>query len=834
MKNNPFHPNLVDGTLDFETRSLSCHGCSNNCNITRFKFNNGKVFFSGNKCEKIFSNKGDGTIKGFDFTAFKYDLLFNRPLFLNKSKQLIIGIPRVMNLYEEYPFWNKLFTECGFEIKLSEESTLPLGSKGFSTVMSDSICFPAKITNGHILNLIQQGVNRIFYPKVYFEKNEYRNAENSFMCPIVSSYPEVIRSAVNPQEKYGIPLDSPNINFNNRKLLKQQLWNYLKQFKVSKAEFKLAYDKAWAEMDNFHQTLVEKGKEVIDNAKANHSLLIVLAGRPYHIDPLINHKTPDTLTSLGVDVITEDAIEHEFNTEEIQVITQWAYPNRILNAAQWVALQKPNIQFVQMNSFGCGPDAILVDECKAVLKTANKPHTLIRVDEITSTGSIRLRLRSLIESLKLNQNKGYYQQKVREKVKIFEHEDKQRIILAPYFGEFYSDLVPFLFEAAGYRLINLPKPDKDSVENGLKYANNEICYPATIIVGDVIKALKSGKYDRGEVAIGITQTGGQCRASTYLSLIRKAMISAGYADIPVISIGTSGKVLNSQPGFEINWLSILPVTIVGILYADALAILYHHYIVREKEKGRVAKLKEEYIARARLAIAKKRTKDLFQLLSEAVCDFQDLELIDDERAIPKVAIVGEIYVKFNTFGHSHISEWLVEQGVEVIFPPLLEFFTQEFINIRINQKENLSDKKMNTNLFLYFIEKYTQQFIRRTNHILKPTGLQFHDIHKMAEKASEIIDLSVQFGEGWLIPAEIAAFAKAGIHHVISVQPFGCIANQIISKGVEKKIRQLHPKMNLLFLDFDDGASDVNILNRLHFMLNNIKEEAHLEIEAHL
>ena len=824
LKTKTFHPDLASGELDFETRSLTCHGCSNNCNITRFKFNNGKVFFSGNKCEKIFSNRGDGAIKGFDFTAFKYELLFDRPLQIDKKHKTVIGIPRVMNSYEEYPFWNKLFTECGFEIKLSAESTMQLRSKGFSSVMSDSICFPAKITNGHILNLIEQGVTRIFYPMVYFEKKEYESAENAFMCPIVSSYPEVIRSAVNPEEKYGVPLDSPTINFNNKKLLKRQLWDYLKQFNVAKNDFQTAFEKAWDALNLFHQTLLKKGKEVIENAQANHSILIVLAGRPYHIDPLINHKTPDTLTDLGVDILTEDAIENVFDVNEIQVITQWAYPNRILNAAQWTATQAANIQFVQMNSFGCGPDAILVDECKAILKTANKPHTLIRVDEITSTGSIRLRLRSLIESLKLNENKGYYQQKVRERVKIFDKEDKRRTILAPYFGDFYSDLVPFLFEAAGYRLVNLPKPNKESVEQGLKYANNEICYPATIIVGDVVKAIKSGQYNRSEVAVGITQTGGQCRASTYLSLIKKAMISAGYADIPVISIGTSGKVLNPQPGFEINWLNILPITIAGILYSDALAALYHHFIVREKVKGSVVKLKEKYVEKARPFIVKKQQKELFHLLKEAVDDFQNLEQIEKNTPIPKVAIVGEIYVKFNTFGHGHISDWLVEQGVEVVFPPLLEFFTQEFVNVRINQKEKLSDAGVKTNLLLKLFETYTQQYIRKTNKILFPTGLRFHNIHKMADKAQEILDLSVQFGEGWLIPAEISTYAEEGINHVVSVQPFGCIANQIISKGVEKKIRKLHPKMSLLFLDFDDGASDVNILNRLHFMLNSLRE----------
>jgi len=815
----------LENIADYKTKIIECKGCPNRCAVTRFKFSTGKIFYSGNKCEKIFSSKGDGRIKGFNFHDYKNDLLFERDSSAIGEKKGIVGLPRVLNMYENFPFWNTLFVQCGFDVQISDEPTMKLSEKGFSSVMSDSICFPAKVINGHIINLLEKKPDRIFYPMVFYEKEEFKDTENTYMCPIVSSYPEVIKSAINPEKKYDIPFDMLTINFNNEKLLKNQLWKYFKKLGISKKTVENAFENALIERDNFHTQIKEKGIELIENAKKNNSILIVLAGRPYHIDPLISHKTGEILCELGIDFITEDAVPNQFDVHNVQIISQWLFPNRILNAAQWTAQQPANFQFIQMNSFACGPDAVLVDECKEILKTADKTNTIIRVDEITSVGSVRLRLRSLIESLKIKTTSNYNEIRNRENVKNFEKSDRKRKIIGPHFGNFYSDLIPYLFKAFGYELENLPKPNKKSVDYGLRYANNEICYPATIVVGDVIKALQSGKYKREEIAVAITQTGGQCRASTYLSLIKKAMISAGYSDIPVISIGTSGKILNQQPGFEINWLKVLPITIVAMLFADSLASLYHKTIVREKTKGSTEKLKKKYIAKVGPFVANKEISNIFSVLKEMVEDFNQLETFD--KNYHKVGLVGEIYVKFNTFGHGNISEWLVEKGVEVVFPPLIEFFTQEFVNIRQNQIKNLTEGGLKTNLILTIFQKYVERYIKKFNKILSKSNynIKFHDIEKMAQKAEKIIDLSAQFGEGWLIPAEIAQFAEERINNVVSVQPFGCIANQIISKGVEKRIKQLYPQMSLLYLDFDDGAGEVNIQNRLHFMLENLKQE---------
>jgi len=814
--------NLVNLNVS-DTKQITCKGCENFCLVARFDFDNSKHFYSGNKCEKIFSNKGNEYRKGTNFIDYKYNLIFNRDTNTKKTKRGTIGIPRILNMFENFPFWNALFTELGFDIKLSLPSTMKLYEEGAGTVMSDNICFPAKLVHGHIYDLIKQKVDKIFYPIVIYEKLENNSTENSFNCPIVSSYPDVVRSSINTETKFNVKLDSPIISFKNENMLKKSCFAYLKEFGISKKEFENAFEKSMIVKDQYNLELKQKAAEIIENSKINNNLLVVLAGRPYHTDPLINHKTPDVLSDLGVDVITEDIVPNTLNVNDLDIISQWSYPNRIMNAAQWVAKQGKNVQFIQMNSFGCGPDAILIDECNEILKLAGKSHTLIRVDEITSTGSVRLRLRSLIESLKLQDKNYFTDKKEKISVKNFELEDRRRTILVPYFADFYSDLIPELFGVAGYKVVNLPKPDKESVNYGLKYSNNEICYPATIVVGDVIKAIDSGKYNRDEVAFGVTQTGGQCRATTYLSLIKKALISAGYSDIPVVTVGTSGKTINSQPGFEINWLKILPLTLAAMLFTDSLSKIYYSSVVREVEKGISNYLREKYLLKAKKAVSEKDITGLFDLLVQAINDFNKIEVNDNK--YPQIAIVGEIYVKFNTFGHGYISDWLVQNGVEVIFPPLLEFFTQEFVNIKVNQDKLLTEKSLKLNSIMFFFEKYVNRYISKTNKILKKYRYYtpFHNIHHIADNAVDILSLVNQFGEGWLIPAEIATYAKEGINNVVSVQPFGCIANQIISKGVEKRIKDLYPKMNLLFLDFDDGASEVNVLNRLHFMVTNLK-----------
>ncbi len=806
---------------NYQTRRVSCKGCENTCQVTRFVFANGRSFYSGNKCEKIFSAKGKEAEKGFDFIAFKHDLIFNRKQDFSRPPALTIGIPRVLHFYENYPFWHTLFSHCGINVALSSSSTTTLNEKGMGTVMSDNICFPAKLVHGHIFDLAQRGVDRIFYPVVMFEKREYDKALNTYNCPIVSSYADVIESAVHPEKRFGIPLDRPVINFDDPVLLKKACHAYLKQFKIKKSVVFKGVEAALAAREAVKEQIRERAGRIIEQAKTNTSLLIVLATRPYHADSLVNHKLPDILTDLGADLITEDAVPANADTlENVRVVTQWSYPNRLYHAAGWVADKPENIQMVQVNSFGCGPDAVVVDEVKEILKTGGKNHTLIKVDEISSPGSVRLRLRSMVETLKQNKGKKYNGRMMRKPYVRFLKKDQDRVIWAPYFAQDYSAFLPPIFKNAGYDFEILPEPDRKSVDLGLQYANNDICYPGTIVIGDIIKALKTRSYRRDSIAIGITQTGGQCRASNYLALIRKAMIKAGFEDIPIISVAASQGLVD-QPGFEINWLKKIKLLFVTTMFADCLAKMVYAVAVREKVKGGAEHLRRHYIKKAAPFITANNDTALFRLLDRAIDEFNEIPV--HKKSYPKMGVVGEIYAKYNYFANQNLVLWLIDQGIEPVIPPIIDYFIQDLVNYKENIKARIRHRKI-TDLLGFYLEKRLGRIHKRFNALFSKFryAVPFDDIQEVAKEASRVLTMTNQFGEGWLVPGEVAMFSRQKIDHVVSLQPFGCIANHIISKGVEKRIKEIYPNMSLHYLDFDAGMSEANVLNRLHLMIEDL------------
>ncbi len=811
----------LDQAEQFQTGQVHCKGCENTCRVTRFDFANGKTFFAGNRCEKYFHAKGTQRSKGFDFVAYKTDLMFNRECSPHTSPRLTLGIPRSLNTYENFVFWHTLFTKCAFNICLSSPSTVQMSEKGLGTVMSDNICFPAKLVHGHIWDLAEQKVDRIFYPVVVYEKNEFDAAANAYNCPIVSSYADVVDSAIDPEKRFRIPLDRVPVNFNDPVLLKKACIRYLKQFGVPDSASSRAVDAALAEHSRFKHQLVLKAGQIVQAAKTQNRLLIVLAGRPYHLDGLVNHKIPDILTGLGVDMITEDCIpKGDRLLEDVHVVTQWSYPNRIYAAAKWVAEQPDTVQMVQLNSFGCGPDAVVIDEVRDILKTRQKNHTLVKVDEISNPGSVRLRLRSMVESLAAATPGKKGTPIARKPFPRFRKSDKQRIIWAPFFAADYSPYLPAVFKTAGYEFKILPEPDKASVELGLQYASNDICYPGTIVIGDIVKALKKERYHPDHIAIGITQTGGQCRASNYLSLIRKAMVNAGFEEIPIISVTSSGGLID-QPGFKINWLMKIKLMYVCTMFADCIAKMYYAVAPREKIKGRSQKIRQHYMQAVQNKILSRNYAGIFALLKTAVNDFNQIPV--HKKAYPKMGVVGEIYAKYNYFANQDLVHWLIDQGIEPVLPPIVDYFIQDLVNYRENIKAGIRRRKL-TDLLGKPIEWLIHSYHQKIAAIFSgfKFAIPFDDIHQVAQRASQMLSMTNQFGEGWLISGEIASFARQNIFHVISVQPFGCIANHIVSKGVENRIKALYPSMNLFHLDFDAGMSEANVRNRLHFMIEHL------------
>lgn len=821
-----FNPQSLHSLLDsIENKELQCKGCTNKCSILRFRFPNGNISYAGNKCEKIFHSSGKATTPGFNAFEKKNELLFGSgqsSLISNEeNKKLRIGIPRVLNMYENYPFWEALFEGCGIETVLSPESNYTLYQKGVGNIMSDNICFPAKLVHGHILSLIELKVDRICYPIIPKERKEFKNSNNSYNCPVVSGYPDVIRSSMDPEQKYNTPLDTPVIGFNDNETLKKSCRQYLETLGVSKGVFTKAFEHALKVRDKKRQELIDFQKDKLKEAIDNNRLVFIVAGRPYHSDPLIHQKTGQILADLGGIVLTDDVFRNDrvSDFERLNLVSQWSYPNRVMQSALRVAELPQNVQLIQLNSFGCGPDSFLMDEATDVLKKADKNLTIVRIDEIASPGSVRLRLRSLVESLANKHMTTKYDEKYKGYQVTYTKKDRQKTILIPWLCDFLNPFVPALGELAGYNLVNLPKSNRASVDTGLKYGHNEVCYPSVLVLGDIINALQSGNYDLDNIAVAITQTGGQCRATNYIAQIKTGMERAGFTNIPIVAL-TSGKTYqNEQSGFKIPWLKMANIAIYLILYGDGLQQMYAAISPREKKKGDTKALFDFYMEQGSEAIRRNDHKMLVNLLRQAVADFNNIPIHD--RQFTKIGLIGEIFVKYNNYAQAFISDWLREKGLEVVTPPILDFVIQFFVNSSVNYEHGIKRGGKFLEMIKPALWKYMNVRINQVNEVLK--DFKFYQaaesIYTKAEYASEILSLTNQFGEGWSVAAEVACFAREGINKVVCIQPFGCIANHVVAKGVENRLKKFYPEMSLLYLDIDGGVGEVNLQNRLHFMI---------------
>ena len=804
-----------------------CPGCQNHCQVRCYQFQNGKRYFSGNNCERVYSNATEGARRGINLFEEKYKMLFAQPSAVSYQPSAItIGIPRGLGIYEDFPFWQTLFTCCGIRVRLSGTSTNRLYEKGVRTIVADNICFPAKLMHGHVMDLIEKKVDRIFYPWVVFERKEDEASKNSFNCPIVSGYADVLRASIKPEEKYGIPLDSPTISFKDETLLRDSLVEYLSGLGIDEPTANHAITQAIEVQQNYLDALERRNNEVLTAAQQEGRMVILLAARPYHIDPLIQHKIADAIADMGIDVLTENVAAHSGQAVygEINALCQWAYPNRIFKAAHLVGNSSyAGLHMVELTSFGCGPDAFILDEVRGILARYHKNLTVLKIDDVNNIGSLRLRVRSLVESTRANSQKlTANSQKILEPwtTKSFEREDKERVILAPYFAEGYNEFLPTIFRMAGYRIEPLPMATLPDAEEGLRVANNDICYPATIVIGSILRALRSGKYDLNRTAVAITQTGGQCRASNYYSLIKNALVKNGFADVPVVSVAIGPDQRNTQPGFVLPWRKIIRPTVEALYFADALAKLYYPAAPREREVGKARALYDHYLQAVQPLLEQRNYRAMHRLIREAAQAFTDITDIDKQ--VPVVGLVGEIYVKYNSFSNKDVVRWLISQGVEVVPPAITGFFSTSIPNAFINRTQHIRTDGLSpwqARLVNALLQHVAHRYDRLCS--IFPLYRPFTNIMDIWQASRQVINSAADFGEGWFLPGEICDLAQHGVKKVVSLQPFGCIANHIISKGIERRYKDLFPDLSILFLDFDAGTSEANVTNRLHFLLGN-------------
>ena len=804
--------------LKIKTTHSRCKGCENHCALTINMFNK-KTYISGNRCERGSGNNGSNSMLP-NMYSWKYDRLFDyEALDEEEAKRGIIGIPRVLNMYENYPFWFTLFTKLGFRVVLSDHSNRGMYEKGIESMPSESVCYPAKLVHGHIINLINKNVKTIFYPCIMYENMEFKTCDNHYNCPIVQSYSEAIKLNVEDLEKEKIKFMNPFLPMEKDALYKRIMeLDEFKEYKFDKKELKMAIDAAILEQKRFKDDVRKKGEEVLAYIKKHNERAICLAGRPYHLDKEVNHGIDTMINSLGLVVLTEDAICHLSQIEtKLRVVDQWSYHSRIYHAADVVSRNK-NIELVNLNSFGCGLDAIVTDQTEEILKKNNKLYTTIKIDEINNLGAAKIRIRSLIASMnKRNEEINY--KTYEYKKNYFKESDKKHTVLFPDMAPVHMPLFESVLKSEGYNAIHLKETNDEIVETGLKYVNNDACYPAIIVIGQLVHALQSGEYDLDNTSVIITQTGGGCRATNYIGLIRKALKDAGLEKISVLSVNVSG--LEKEQAFKIT-AGMANKIIQACIYGDLLMKLLLATRPYEKEKGSSQKLFSKWQKKCYKAVSKGSLKEYKKNVKDIIEDFKAIEV--KNKKLPKVGIVGEILIKYHSFGNDYLIEKLEKEGAEVFLPDLMGFAKYCAYDNVIKEKLLKQGKKASifSTIALNLIDLYEKP----VKEGLKGTRYRSTcDIYELAKNVDGIISTGNQTGEGWFLTAEMVELIKDGVENIVCVQPFACLPNHIVGKAVIKRIRSLYSNANIVAIDYDPGASHTNQVNRIKLMLTVAKEK---------
>ena len=812
-------------TLQYSTKMANCKGCTNNCRLTINRFSGGRQYISGNRCERgIGKEKNANHIP--NLFEYKMKKLFGyTPLTEDEAPRGKVGIPRVLNMYENYPLWFTFFTKLGYQVVLSPVSTRKIYELGIESIPSESECYPAKLAHGHISWLLKQGVKFIFYPCIPYERNEDPGAVNHYNCPIVTSYAENIKNNVDELNNPEIRFMNPFLALTSEKILADELVKVFPQ--IPEEEIREACHSGWEEMAAMRRDIEAKGEETLKWMEETGHRGIVLAGRPYHIDPEIHHGIPDMINSYDIAVLTEDSVSHLAPLERpLRVNDQWMYHTRLYAAANYVKTRE-DLDLIQLNSFGCGLDAVTTDQVYEILTGSGKIYTCLKIDEVNNLGAARIRVRSLLAALRArekNPEKRELHPSSIEKAVFTEEMRKDYTILCPQMSPIHFNILEPAFNSEGYHLEILGNDNKDAVDVGLKYVNNDACYPSLMVVGQIMQALLSGKYDTHKTAVIMTQTGGGCRASNYIGFIRRALKKVGMEYVPVISLNLSG--LESNPGFKITPKLALRV-VFGAVFGDILMKCLYRMRPYEKVKGSANRLhkKWEKICIDFVSGPKISFKKYKQICRTMIRDFDRLPITDEKK--PRVGIVGEILVKFLPAANNHLAELLEREGAEAVCPDLIDFFMYSFYNANF-KAEHLGTKKSTAALCnlgikaINWLRSAASKEFAKSVHFTPPA-----DIRDLAKYASPIVSVGNQTGEGWFLTGEMMELIHGGVMNIVCIQPFACLPNHIVGKGVIKAIRKEYPKANIVAVDYDPGASEVNQLNRIKLMLSTAVKNLH-------
>ncbi len=869
--------------LQVKQTKAHCGRCSNNCLLTINNFGNGRKFITGNRCEKGSGGKRAKALAPNLF-AFKNKLLFDRPVLDPKTAPHgTVGIPRALNMYENYPFWHAFFTELGFSVVLSDQSNKKTYEAGIESMPSESVCYPAKLSHGHIMNLLEKDPDFIWMPCIRWERKEDETAGNHYNCPIVMSYPQALGLNVDELAAPQVEFLDAFIPYDDKKELKRRLYELISvqrekdaangrgRFRgehITRAEVDRAVNVAWEADLEFKETMRRKGDETLEWMETNDVHGIVLAGRPYHNDPEINHAIPELVNSFGFAVLTEDSVAHKMRPERpIRVVDQWMYHSRLYRAARFVA-SRNDLDLIQLNSFGCGLDALTTDQVQEILEASGKIYTTLKIDEVSNLGAVRIRIRSLMAALieqreelereaaagelvaagpvDVRRANGSLERAkplgVREdgkqalpvwreaksaavhKVRYTkEMQDSGYTLLCPQMSPIHFELVEQLLKKNGYNAVLLPSVDHGAVEAGLKYVNNDICYPSILVTGQIMEAIESGKYDLSRTAVMISQTGGGCRATNYIALIRKALRDAGHPEVPVVSLTAVKGLDEDNPGFNVFKPEIIVHAVYALLYGDLLMQVLYRVRPYEAEPGSADALYDQFMARAKDEVTSCGQHAFLKLCQDTVDAFETLPVVAD-RSKPRVGVVGEILVKFHPTANNQVVKVIEQEGCEAVVPGLVDFFLFGMTSPK-NMKGELGtklSKRLTHQAGIKLIESMREPINRMLE---KSTRFEpYPDIYELAAKAKQVLSLCNTMGEGWLLTAEMCDLIECGTPNIVCCSPFACLPNHVVGKSVIKRLREMHPESNIVAVDYDPGASEVNQLNRIKLMISVAKE----------
>ena len=810
--------------LTYTTSTTRCGGCSNRCMLTINKFSGGRRHITGNRCEKGLGG-GASAKSGPNVVAYKQQRIFGYEPLENPSRGTI-GIPRVLNMYENYPFWATFFKELGFRVVLSPKSTRKIYELGMESIPSESECYPAKLAHGHVQWLVNEGIKTIFHPCVFYERQETGSAQNHYNCPIVISYPENLKNNVEAVADGTVRYLRPFIAFTNEKTAADRLISVCREeWNIPAKEVRAAVKAAWAEQLQAKADIRAEGEKALRWMEENHACGIVLAGRPYHVDPEINHGIPEMIASYSLAVLTEDCLPIDFEPERpLRANDQWVYHSRLYSAAEFVR-KRDDLELIQLNSFGCGLDAVTTDQVCELLEGSNKLYTVLKIDEVNNLGAARIRIRSLLAAMNQRRERGilaqprpaaYHRTEFTQKML-----EEGYTILAPQMSPIHFDILEPVFEKHGYHIVVLDNDNRNAIDVGLKFVNNDACFPSITVVGQIMDAVLSGKYDTNKLAVIMTQTGGCCRASNYVGFIRRALEKVGLSHIPVISLNFNG--METNEGFKLS-PGLLKDVAQGVVYGDLFMRCLYRVRPYELKKGSANELHRFWQDISIDSLVNDKSRWTYKQVCQGIVDAFDRFPIDETLRKPRVGVVGEILVKYMPLANNHLVDLLEAEGAEAVVPDLMDFmnysvYNQDYKHHYLGESWKASAiAKIGVDL-IRAIRKPALDALEKSRRFEPPMAIE-----KVAELAKPFLSIGNQYGEGWFLTGEMVELILTGTPNIVCIQPFACLPNHVVGKGVIKALCNAYPQSNIVAVDYDPGASEVNQLNRIKLMLSTAKK----------